>query len=104
MSSLFHIIKRPVLTEKSSAVSETKAVFKVAVDATKPEIRQAVEKLFGVKVKAVNTTVMPGKPKRFGRNTGRRSAWKKAVVTMANGQQIEIKPEDTAVEAGGVSE
>jgi large subunit ribosomal protein L23 len=89
--SIYNIIKKPVVTEKSTSASN-KAVFRVATAATKPEISLAVETLFGVKVASVNTCIMASKPKRFGKNTGRRSAWKKAIVTLQPGHQIEIAP------------
>lgn len=78
------------ITEKSSLMREaTNAyVFQVKRKATKPEIKRAVEKAFGVKVDSVRTMVMPGKPKRLGRFMGRTTAWKKAVVTLAQGQHI----------------
>jgi large subunit ribosomal protein L23 len=78
------------ITEKSNLMREaTNAyVFQVKRKATKPEIKKAVEKAFGVKVDSVRTMVMPGKPKRLGRFMGRTTAWKKAVVTLAQGQHI----------------
>ncbi len=89
--SNYDIIRNPVVTEKSTMASEySQVVFDVAVDATKPEIKQAVEKLFSVKVTAVNTHVRKGKVKRFRGVTGRRKDVKKAVVTLAEGQSIDI--------------
>ena len=78
------IILKPVITEQSmSMTSEKKYVFKVANNATKPEIKKAVEELFdGVKVGCVNTINMKKKPKRLGVHTGYSSEWKKAVVTL----------------------
>ena len=77
------IILAPVVTEKSSAdMQEGKYTFKVAKKATKVEIRNAVEKLFEVKVLKVNTMTVKGKEKRVGANTGRRPDWKKAIVTI----------------------
>ena len=69
MSRMHSIILRPILTEKSTTQTDlfNKVSFKVRQDATKPEIKEAVERLFGVKVARVNTAKMPGKPKRFGR-------------------------------------
>ncbi|AFK54468.1 MAG: 50S ribosomal protein L23 [Tistrella sp.] len=88
---MYDIILSPVVTEKSTMGSENDQVtFKVTLDATKPEIKQAVEKLFGVKVKAVNTLVQAGKTKRFRGRPGRRSDFKKAIVTLAEGQQIDL--------------
>lgn len=87
----FEIIRAPVVTEKSTMGSEHNQVtFKVAKDASKPEIKLAVERLFDVKVEAVNTLVMKGKVKRFKGRLGRRSDYKKAVVTLAEGQSIDI--------------
>ncbi|MCL6633451.1 MAG: 50S ribosomal protein L23 [Alicyclobacillus herbarius] len=77
------LIKRPVITEKSTELMEQgKYVFEVDKRANKTEIRQAVEKLFGVKVAKVNTLRVPGKTKRVGRFVGRTPEWKKAVVTL----------------------
>ena len=88
---MYDIILSPVVTEKSTMGSENDQVtFKVTLDATKPEIKQAVEKLFGVKVKAVNTLVQAGKTKRFRGRPGRHSDFKKAIVTLAEGQQIDL--------------
>lgn len=87
----FEIVRAPVVTEKSTMGSEHNQVtFKVAKDASKPEIRLAVERLFDVKVEAVNTLVVKGKLKRFKGRIGRRSDYKKAVVTLAEGQSIDI--------------
>ncbi|EFO29178.1 ribosomal protein L23 [Roseibium sp. TrichSKD4] len=93
MSNLPHYDKivGPVITEKATLASEeNKVVFKVANDATKPEIKAAVEALFGVKVTAVNTLVRKGKVKRFRGRLGRQSDFKKAVVTLAEGQAIDV--------------
>lgn len=86
------IILGPVVSEKSTRVAEKRnqAVFKVAKDAQKPEIKQAIEKLFNVKVEGVQTLNMKGKTKRFGQSIGRRSDWKKAYVTLAEGQEIDF--------------
>ncbi|MCR9176590.1 MAG: 50S ribosomal protein L23 [Alphaproteobacteria bacterium] len=87
----FEIVRAPVVTEKSTMGSEHNQVtFKVAKDASKPEIKLAVERLFDVKVEAVNTLVVKGKLKRFKGRIGRRSDYKKAVVTLAEGQSIDI--------------
>ena len=81
----------PVVTEKSTRVSEhNQVVFKVANDATKPQIKAAVEGLFGVKVTAVNTLIHKGKVKRFKGRVGFRSDVKKAIVTLAEGQSIDV--------------
>jgi len=88
---VYQVILAPVVTEKASRLNETSQVtFRVTLDSTKPEIRAAVEKLFNVKVEAVNTLVMKGKAKRFRGRKGQRSDWKKAVVTLQPGQTIDL--------------
>ena len=88
---LYDVILAPVVTEKSTRVSEhSQVVFKVKKDATKPEIKAAVEGLFNVKVTAVNTLVQKGKVKRFRGRVGYRSDVKKAIVTLAEGQKIDV--------------
>ena len=88
---MYEVLRRPVITEKSTMISEHNQVtFRVAMDATKPEIMAAVEGLFGVKVKAVNTLRTPGKVKRFRGRLGRRAEVKKAMVTLAEGQSIDV--------------
>ena len=86
------IILKPVITEKSmDGVSNKRYTFKVAADATKPEIAKAVEELFGVKVAKVNTTNMKKKPKRMGYHFGYTAEWKKAIVTLdASSKEIEF--------------
>ena len=87
----YDVIRSPVVTEKSTNLSEhSQVVFDVAIDATKPQIKQAIEALFEVKVKAVNTLVRKGKVKRFRNRLGVRNDVKKAVVTLAEGQTIDI--------------
>jgi large subunit ribosomal protein L23 len=87
----YDVILGPVITEKATALSEAnKVVFKVRMDATKPQIKTAVEKLFDVKVKSVNTLVRKGKVKRFRGTLGRQSDVKKAIVTLAEGQSIDV--------------
>lgn len=89
--ALYDVILAPVVTEKSTRVSEhNQVIFKVRKDATKPEIKAAVEGLFGVKVTAVNTLVQKGKMKRFRGRVGFRSDVKKAIVTLAEGQSIDV--------------
>ena len=89
--SHYDIVRKPVITEKSTMASENNAViFKVHPDATKPQIKAAVEALFNVKVKSVNTMVVKGKTKRWKGEEYRRSDEKKAVVTLADGQTIDI--------------
>lgn len=106
MRSPEQIIKRPLLTEKGTRLKDTggnpdgqdldpeqmksQLLFEVARDANKVEIRHAVEKLWNVNVVSVRTAVVRGKEKRLGRFTGKRSNWKKAVVTIAAGQNIEF--------------
>ena len=89
--ALYDVILAPVVTEKSTRASEhNQVVFKVKIDATKPQIKAAVEGLFGVKVKAVNTLIQKGKTKRFRGRVGRRSDVKKAIVTLQEGQSIDV--------------
>ncbi|PTW61580.1 LSU ribosomal protein L23P [Breoghania corrubedonensis] len=93
MTNLKHYdtILSPAITEKSTMASEQdKVVFNVALTATKPEIKAAVEALFGVKVKSVNTAVRKGKVKRFKGIKGRQSDNKRAVVTLVEGQAIDV--------------
>jgi large subunit ribosomal protein L23 len=86
------VLLKPLMTEKSmQQKEELNAIsFRVAVDANKVEIRQAVEKIFSVKVASVRTASREGKWKRMGRFEGRRRGWKKAVVTLAPGHKIEL--------------
>ena len=87
----YDVIVSPVITEKSTLASESnQVVFNVAKNATKPGIKQAVEALFGVKVTGVNTLVRKGKIKRFRGIKGRQSDVKKAVVTLADGDSIDV--------------
>lgn len=88
---LHAIVLAPVVSEKSTRAAENnQVVFKVVADAAKPEIKAAVEKLFSVKVLGVQTLNMKGKNKGGQRSPGRRSDWKKAYVTLAEGQQIDF--------------
>lgn len=88
---MYDIILSPVITEKATMASEHNQVtFRVADDATKPEIKQAVEKLFDVKVTAVNTLRQVGKVKRFRGKLGKRSDYKKAIVSLAAGHSIDV--------------
>jgi large subunit ribosomal protein L23 len=88
---MYDIIRAPVITEKATMGSEHRQVtFKVPLDASKPEIKAAVEGIFGVKVSAVNTLVQKGKVKRFRGRIGARSDVKKAVVTLAEGHTIDV--------------
>jgi large subunit ribosomal protein L23 len=87
----YDVIRSPAITEKATMASENdQIIFNVAADATKPEIKRAVEGLFGVKVKSVNTLVRKGKVKRFRGHLGRQSDVKKAVVRLVDGQSIDI--------------
>ena len=93
MSTLHRTVVRPIVTEQSSAAYQERGeyTFRVASDATKTTIRNAIEKLFGVHVTGVWTMNVRGKTRRLGRgNPGRRSHWKKAVVTLRDGDKIEI--------------
>ena len=93
MTDLRHydVIVSPVITEKSTLASESnQVIFNVARKATKPEIKAAIEALFNVKVSAVNTLVRKGKVKRFRGTIGKLSDVKKAVVTLAEGQSIDV--------------
>jgi len=87
----YDVIRKPIITEKATMASETGAVvFEVAMDANKPQIKEAVETLFGVKVKAVNTTITKGKTKRFRGMAGKRKDVKKAYVTLEEGSTIDV--------------
>jgi len=87
----YDVIVSPVITEKATNQSEqNKVVFKVKKSASKPEIKAAVEKLFDVKVKSVNTLIRKGKVKRFRNVKGVRNNVKKAIVTLVDGQSIDI--------------
>jgi large subunit ribosomal protein L23 len=93
MSALaaYDVILSPVITEKSTAASEAnQVVFKVRRDATKPEIKAAVEQLFNVKVLAVNTLTRKGKTKRFRGIKGRQQDVKKAIIRLAEGDRIDV--------------
>ena len=87
----YDVIRKPLITEKSTMASESGAVvFEVAMGANKPAIKEAVEELFGVKVKAVNTTITKGKVKKFRGQPGRRRDVKKAYVTLEEGNTIDV--------------
>jgi large subunit ribosomal protein L23 len=88
---LYDVIRSPIITEKSTMASEnSQVVFKVAMSATKPEIKEAIERLFSVKVLAVNTLIRKGKIRRFKGVKGQQSDFKKAIVTLEEGQMIDI--------------
>ena len=95
MKDLFNVIKKPCLTEKGMGLQEAnnQIVIKVDPRANKLEIRNAVEKLFNVKVTKVRTTNMHGKRKRLGRYMGHTSDWKKAIVTLAEGHKVDFLEE-----------
>ncbi|WP_377511070.1 50S ribosomal protein L23 [Octadecabacter sp. R77987] len=87
----YDVIRKPIITEKATMASEANAVvFEVSIDANKPMIKEAVETLFGVKVKAVNTTITKGKSKRFRGQLGKRKDVKKAYVTLEEGNTIDV--------------
>jgi large subunit ribosomal protein L23 len=87
----YEIVRRPLITEKATVISEHNQVsFLVALDASKPEIKAAIETLFKVKVKAVNTLRQKGKNKRFRGRPGQRPEIKKAIITLAEGHSIDV--------------
>ena len=87
----YDVIISPVITEKATTASEhSKVIFRVAMDATKPQIKEAVEKLFDVKVKSVNTLRRRGKWKVFKGRLGQQSDSKRAIVTLEEGQRIDV--------------
>ncbi len=87
----YDVIRKPIITEKATMTSEHGAVvFEVAMDSNKPQIKEAVEALFGVKVKSVNTTISKGKTKRFRGQMGKRKDVKKAYVTLEEGNTIDV--------------
>jgi large subunit ribosomal protein L23 len=87
----YDVIRKPIITEKATMASEANAVvFEVSIDANKPQIKEAIEGLFGVKVKAVNTTITKGKTKRFRGQLGKRKDVKKAYVTLEEGNTIDV--------------
>ena len=88
---MYEVIRSPLITEKTTNGSEHGQVtFRVATDATKPEIKQAIEGLFKVKVKAINTVTVKGKKKVFRGRPGVRSDWKKAIVSLVEGHKIDV--------------
>lgn len=88
--SVYDVLKRPLITEKSTLIKElaNTVLFEVERTATKAEIKQAVEKVFSVTVTGVRTAIVRGKSARVGRSTGRKKNWKKAFVTLKEGDQI----------------
>jgi len=89
---IFKVLVAPLISEKASFAADKRrqVVFRVAIDATKAEIRESVERLWNVKVRSVQTSVVKGKSKRFGRFSGVRSDWKKAYVALADGHDIDF--------------
>lgn len=92
MSRAYHILKRPLVTEKSSALKAeaNKISFEVARDANKSEIKSAIKELFEVDVEDVRTMIIRGKQKRVGRSVGRQKNWKKAIVTLKEGADLDV--------------
>lgn len=92
MKSLYQVVIRPVISEKADAMREGRAVytFEVHPEANKIEVRQAVEAIFQVEVESVQTVVVRGKVKRVGRTAGKKKNWKKAYVTLKQGQSIDL--------------
>lgn len=92
MITKFDVLRKPLLTEKSMASKEelNAIVFQVHPNSTKTQIKEAVEGFFNVKVKAVRTSNINGKSKRFGKTIGRRKDWKKAIVTLKDGEKLEF--------------
>jgi len=89
--NLYEVLRRPLITEKSTVLQmENKYAFEVAGEASKPQIKQAVEKAFKVKVTDVNVMMVPGKRRRLGRRMVSRPSWKKAIVTLKAGDKIEL--------------
>jgi len=88
---VYEVLRRPIITEKTSALA-TQGCYTFEVDgrASKMQIKEAVEKAFGVRVVSVNVCNMPGKPRRWGRHVSRSPVWKKAMVTLAEGQRLEF--------------
>lgn len=92
MKRIEDVIRRPIINEKSTLLrgAGNQYVFEVDLRSNKQEIAEAISTLFGVKVVGVNTCIVPGKDKRFGRFVGRSNKWKKAVVTLADGAVIDF--------------
>lgn len=91
VSDVWEVVRRPLVTEKGTLLAEArKYVFEVHIDATKAQIKGAVEKAFSVKVEAVNVSVVHGKMRRWKRWTARRPDWKKAVVTLKSGEKLDL--------------
>ncbi len=91
-SALYNVILAPHVSEKGTQLADSaqQVVFKVAIDATKPQIRRAIEKLFSVEVESVQVVRQKGKKKNFGRIPGKRKDWKKAYIRLKQGQDIDF--------------
>ena len=88
---LYEVLRRPLVTEKSMVLqAQGKYAFEVAGEASKPQIKQAVEKAFKVEVTAVNVVTVPGSRRRWGRRKISKPSWKKAIVTLKPGEKIEL--------------
>ena len=88
---LYEVLRRPLITEKNTDLqTRSKYVFEIAEKANKPQVKQAVEKAFNVKVTAVNVMMVPGKMRRIGRRMAMTPSWKKAIVTLKPGDKIEL--------------
>ncbi|MCL0041162.1 50S ribosomal protein L23 [Dehalococcoidia bacterium] len=88
---IYEVLRRPVITEKNTdLMTQNKYVFEVMKSANKDQVKAAVEKAFKVRVVSVNTVMVPSKPRGYGRLKGQRSSWKKAIVTLMEGDKIEI--------------
>jgi large subunit ribosomal protein L23 len=92
MNALYDILRKPLVTEKTTAMKSEgrKVALEVARWANKTQIKEAAQKLFGVSVDAVNTSIVRGKDKRVGKSMGRRSNWKKAVLTLKEGSDLDV--------------
>ncbi len=92
MKDIYAIIKKPLITERSAYLKDryNQIIFHVDINANKRDIKKSVERIFNVKVVSINTLTMKGKVKRFGRILGKRPDWKKAIVTLKEGEKIEI--------------
>ncbi len=90
--NIYEVLRRPIVTEKSTGLKEAqnKYVFEVDKRANKVQVKEAVEKIFKVRVVSVNMITVPSKPRGFGRLKGRKPSWKKAIVTLREGDKIEI--------------
>ena len=89
--NVYEVLRRPLVTEKGTHLQEkNKYLFEVAINANKPQVKQAIEKAFNVSVKSVNLMTVVGKKKRYGRAITQRPDWKKAVVTLKEGDSIQI--------------